>query len=702
MFAFGVIIFFRLLLGDATGGVVINEIMYHPPNDLEELQYIELFNASSTEADLSGWSFTKGVKFSFAPGTKVPANGFLVVCRNRAKFVERYGTAARIGGEFEGHLSHNGERIELSDSAKTVIDALKYSDSWPWPAAADGRSSSLERICPAESGDSPTNWAVSALPEFLTPGGTPGTVNDSFSANPPPVIDQVSLLPAKPVPGQDVTVNSLVSDSDGVKSVSLLFLVITANGVLSDETSLPMKRVSGDERSGRYEAILPARPQGQLVRYRLSAIDSTNTRRISPGANDLRSAWSYSTFVNENASAIPFGFLLRPSSAVRETGPVRRNMGQQVRERSRGKDAFVYIPPHGQEVQLFDFVDTLPRKGGFNVHFRKHDTLRGMTSINVIFEGKARYALTEPLAYEVYRLAGVPAELTEHLRLWVDGKPLGYHLVVEQPNKAFLARNKRNTKGNLYKLLWYGNGIAGKHEKKTNSTTGHDDLISVIDGLQKAAGTEQWSYIQQHFNVEQFINYFAVNMCIQNWDGFHNNYFTYHDTGDTGRWEIYPWDEDKTWGDYDGANRMYDWYEMPLDYGMTGSRHPDSHRGRGPQYGFSGWWREPGMFSGPLLANPEFRHRFLGRLREICTTVFTEEKIHPLINQLEKKLEAEVPVRAALQFQTPEAAVTEFRANIQSLRNQVIHRRRFILAELDKLQPASPRKPDKPTIRINK
>ena len=145
--------------------------------------------------------------------------------------------------------------------------------------------------------------------------------------------------------------------------------------------------------------------------------------------------------------------------------------------------------------------------------------------------------------------------------------------------------------------------------------------------------------------MTNFINYFAVNMCIQNWDGFFNNYFTYHDTGGTGQWEIYPWDEDKTWGDYDGASARYDWYTLPLTFGMNdgGSTRRNTRRG------FDGWWRPPGFFSGPLLANAEFRQRFLARLREICQTIFTEAKMFPIIDALEKRLEPEIPVRARTQ-----------------------------------------------------
>jgi spore coat protein CotH len=305
-----------------------------------------------------------------------------------------------------------------------------------------------------------------------------------------------------------------------------------------------------------------------------------------------------------------------------------------------------------------------------------------MTGINVIFEGPPRQVLSEALAYDLFRKAGVPTPHSEHVRLSVDGRPAGYHLLVEQPNKAFLRRHGRDEEGNLYKLLWYGRGMVEQHEKKINAHTGHDDLVQLIEGLRNTSPSRQWEFIQQNFRVEEMTSYYAVNMCIQNWDGFFNNYFAYHTPGPDGRWEVFPWDEDKTWGDYDGAASDYDWYSMPLTVGMEGDQPQRTLFGGGP-FGGGNWWRPPGHFSGPLLANPEFRRRFLLRVRELCETVFTPQTMDPAINAIGFRLEDEVRLRATLHGESPASAVRDFRRHIDSFRRQVVHRRQWLLKALD-------------------
>ena len=285
-----------------------------------------------------------------------------------------------------------------------------------------------------------------------------------------------------------MTVRVTVADHEEVKSVALLYRLVAA-GHLAEENALPMRHVSGDERNGRFEATIPPQPAGGLVRYRFHAVDEAGTERIFPSTNDLRPALTYSTFVNTNTPRIPFGFVLHPGGEEPRL-PSRggSRFGRMNLTPSRGQDAFIYLPPDGGAVQTFDHVRVSRRNGGFKVRFRKDQTLHGMTTANVIFEDEPRRVLAEPLAYELYRLATVPAELTEHIRVWVDGRLLGYHLLVEQPNKSFLRRHGRDDTGNLYKLLWYGRDLIGKHEKKTNPTTGHDDLVALVRGLDQKKG----------------------------------------------------------------------------------------------------------------------------------------------------------------------------------------------------------------------
>ncbi len=131
----------------ANGGVVINEIFYHAPDDIDDLEYVELHNPGDQPVDLSGWRFTKGIQFQFPPGTKIEASGYLVICRNLDRFKEFYGFAAQ--GNFDQPLSNSGERIELVNARGETVDRVKYKSRSPWPVAPDGYSSSLERISPA-------------------------------------------------------------------------------------------------------------------------------------------------------------------------------------------------------------------------------------------------------------------------------------------------------------------------------------------------------------------------------------------------------------------------------------------------------------------------------------------------------------------------------------------------------------------------
>src|SRR5260370_29791168 len=91
--------------------VVINEIFYHAPDDLDNLQFLELYNTGEKAVDLAGWKLTRGVNYTFPAKSVIEANGYLVLCKNLKEFRTYYGFAA--AGEFDGSLRPDPVQIPL-------------------------------------------------------------------------------------------------------------------------------------------------------------------------------------------------------------------------------------------------------------------------------------------------------------------------------------------------------------------------------------------------------------------------------------------------------------------------------------------------------------------------------------------------------------------------------------------------------------
>src|SRR5260221_3662856 len=284
--------------------VVINEIFYNAPDDIEHLEYVELHNSGDQLVDLGGWAFTKGIKFKFPSGAGIRAKGFLVICRNRESFRQFYD--APVAGVFSQHLSHKGERLELSDASGKVVDTVKYKDSAPWPKGPDGSSGSLERICPEEDGDSPYNWASSPLSkDRLKPAGTPGRANACYCTHLPPTISEVRTSPQNPIPRQLITVDALVRDSGGINQVTLLYR-LAGPGFEQLEVSAPMPKRS----DGRYTAGIPGQADGQWIRVRILGVAKSGAQRYFPAETEPCPALSCYVHSPIQPASIPFAWLI--------------------------------------------------------------------------------------------------------------------------------------------------------------------------------------------------------------------------------------------------------------------------------------------------------------------------------------------------------------------------------------------------------
>jgi hypothetical protein len=149
---------------------------------------------------------------------------------------------------------------------------------------------------------------------------------------------------------------------------------------------------------------------------------------------------------------------------------------------------------------------------------------------------------------------------------------------------------------------------------------------------------------------------------------------------------MHPWDQDQTWGIINGGWNHEVFHDMPLTFGMAGDVPPGESRPnpRGERFRFGrgpGWWRPGGWFSSPLLANPQFRKIFLARTRELLETVYTPERMKPLIGRMRENLREEVELRAKITGGDPRQDLEFFEHCLRGFEQHVELRRRFLLAQ---------------------
>ncbi len=105
--------------------------------------WVELFNRGTNAVDLTGWRLDEGIDFRFAPGTTIPAGGYLVVAKDVGYVQSRY-PGIEVVGPFTNKLSHQEDYVVLKDQANNPADEVRYFDGGRWPGYADGGGSSLE------------------------------------------------------------------------------------------------------------------------------------------------------------------------------------------------------------------------------------------------------------------------------------------------------------------------------------------------------------------------------------------------------------------------------------------------------------------------------------------------------------------------------------------------------------------------------
>ena len=173
-------------------------------------------------------------------------------------------------------------------------------------------------------------------------------------------------------------------------------------------------------------------------------------------------------------------------------------------------------------------------------------SILGRTRLNLNAQYRDLSQMRNGLGMLTTRLLGYPAPLTRHSVLYVNGEYWGVYLDIERIDTDFLQRNDYSD-GPLFKatdhaarFAWLPTGIGqtSGYRPMSDSDIHLPELRRLIDAVLTGGSPE--------VDIGMFLAYYAVVIGIVDNDGGSMNFYIHR--GADGRWSIFPWDRDSSFG----------------------------------------------------------------------------------------------------------------------------------------------------------
>lgn len=259
-----------------------------------------------------------------------------------------------------------------------------------------------------------------------------------------------------------------------------------------------------------------------------------------------------------------------------------------------------------------------------------HQSLAGRTKLNLANLLAENSMLTDTMAFEFYRAAGVPAVRTAFARLLLtidgrfDNRLLGLYLLIEDPDKKW-AREAFGTDGVAvlkpvtYEPLKYlgddwKNYEAVYHPKTQVPAAQRRRLIDLTRLCTNADDTEFSRRIGEFIDLEEFATWLACEVTLANYDGLlttGQNYLMCLDPR-TDRFSFSPWDLDHSWGEFPFINTAADRERASIWHPWTGKN----------------------RFLERMLAQEPFRALYRQELDRLQQTLFQPERLGRRLDEL--------------------------------------------------------------------
>lgn len=212
---------------------------------------------------------------------------------------------------------------------------------------------------------------------------------------------------------------------------------------------------------------------------------------------------------------------------------------------------------------------TLPKKS-WRLKFPNAQNPFSAEHINLNAEYRDRSFMRNHLALSLFRHRGHPAPHTQHIALFINDTYMGVYLEIEdikdeffenrniRTNQVYKAKNHAASMAPLasyadYPLTW---------EVEEGEPKSFHDVHELFCKLYLWSPSEFAHNIEQEIDIENVLNYFAIEFAIFGLDCFTKNVILYFNQ-DTHLWQVLPWDNDATFG-YDYKGTYHSEYETSL------------------------------------------------------------------------------------------------------------------------------------------
>ncbi|RLC67147.1 MAG: hypothetical protein DRI48_03050, partial [Chloroflexi bacterium] len=299
---------------------------------------------------------------------------------------------------------------------------------------------------------------------------------------------------------------------------------------------------------------------------------------------------------------------------------------------------FIYGRSWQVDVRYRGDTSRLMPKKCWKVFFPGSDLFQGQEELNLNADYGDQTLLRSYVGYDLFDRAGVPAPRADYARLYINDGYSGLFSQAEQVDKLFLYRQGIEIHGNLYKPFYGGLHVLDniqdpeerewwyryRYPKKTNRQSGIEDVVAFIELINYTPDGQFAETIAQAMDVNEWLEWYAVNILIGNFEMVEKNYYLYHDLS-TGRWIILPWDVDLALGHNAGPGGGG--YEHLLDEEISWDNPIDS--GTRESKKVDGKWN---ALIDRMMSVPEFRFYHCRRLRELMADEFSPTEVFPRVD----------------------------------------------------------------------